>query len=85
MRFTHPTPPYPLAVRKQHKGGAGIFILHMNTETGLVKSVTTKQSTGIPLLDKSCKETFLKWRFPAHQVARTIVMPIAFNMSEAAK
>jgi TonB family protein len=75
-----PTPRYPLSVRKQHKEGAGIFVLHMDKETGLVKSVTTKQTTGVALLDKSCKATFLRWRFPAHKVPREIIMPIAFNM-----
>jgi TonB family protein len=74
-----PTPTYPLSVRNQHKGGAGVFVLHMDKDTGLVKSVTIKQTTGVLQLDKSCKETFLRWRFPAHKVPREIIVPIAFS------
>ena len=75
-----PRPEYPESVRKQHKGGAGVFVLHVDTKTGLVSSVGTRQSTGVPLLDKSCKAAFARWRFKPHVVTPTVVIPIRFSV-----
>src|SRR5438270_9680202 len=77
-----PKPDYPESLRKQHRGGAGVFVLHVNIETGLVSSVEAKQSTGIPLLDASCKSAFMRWRFKPHIVAPRVVIPISFNSSQ---
>jgi TonB family protein len=74
-----PKPEYPESLRKQHKGGAGLFVLHVDTETGLVSSVTVRQSTGLPLLDDTCKKSLLRWRFKPHVVAPSVVIPIRFT------
>jgi TonB family protein len=77
-----PKPDYPESLRKRHLGGAGVFVLHVNTETGLVSSIEAKQSTGIPLLDASCKSAFMRWRFKPHIVAPRVVIPVSFNSSQ---
>ncbi len=77
-----PKPEYPDSLRSRHVGGAGVFVLHVNTETGLVSSVEAKQSTGVPLLDASCKSAFMRWRFKPHVVAPRVVIPISFNSSQ---
>ena len=76
-----PKPDYPELLRKQHRGGAGVFVLHVNTETGLVSSVEASKSTGIPLLDASCKAAFMRWRFKPHIVAPKVIIPVSFNSS----
>ena len=78
-----PKPIYPESLRKQHKGGAGVFVLHVNPSTGVVSSVTVKQSTGVPLLDRTCKETFVRWRFKPGRAAPTVLMPITFTAQGA--
>lgn len=77
-----PKPEYPDSLRSRHVGGAGVFVLHVNTETGLVSSVEAKQSTGVRLLDASCKNAFMRWRFKPHVVAPRVVIPISFNSSQ---
>jgi TonB family protein len=74
-----PKPEYPESLRKQHKGGAGVFVLHVDTETGIVSSVSVRQSTGIPLLDDTCKKSFLRWRFKPQVVAPSAVIPVRFT------
>lgn len=78
-----PRPEYPESVRKQHKGGAGIFVLHVDVDTGIVSSVSVKQSTGVALLDRTCKVTFSRWRFKPHRVAPKVVIPITFTTTGA--
>ena len=75
-----PKPDYPESLRKQHRGGAGVFVLHVNTKTGLVSLVETQQSTGIPLLDTGCKTAFMRWRFKPDVVAPKVIIPVRFNL-----
>jgi TonB family protein len=79
-----PKPDYPESIRKQHKGGAGAFELHVDIETGLVSSVSTRQSTGVSLLDRTCKAAFLRWRFKPHIVNR-VRIPVSFTQTGTAQ
>jgi TonB family protein len=79
----YPRPEYPEAVRKQHKGGAGVFALHVDIDTGLVTSVSVERSTGVELLDRSCKKTFRQWRFKPHETPAKVRIPITFTQTGA--
>jgi len=78
LALNAPRPVYPISLKKQHKGDAGVFVLHVNSDSGLVSSVDVQKSTGEPLLDRSCIETFQKWRFKPHSIAPKVIIPIAF-------
>lgn len=58
-----PAPGYPYIARKNHWEGAGIFVMHINPETGVVRSVTIEKSTGHVLLDRAAIEGFSKWKY----------------------
>ena len=74
-----PRPEYPLSVRKQHKGGAGVFILNLDSNTGDVTSVKVQKSTGVKELDESVIQTFSQWRFKQHLNFTKVNVPIAFT------
>src|SRR5439155_19392667 len=44
-------PPYPVEARRQGQTGSGVYILHIDSKTGDVTSVTIQKSTGHKLLD----------------------------------
>jgi len=75
-----PRPDYPESVRKQHKGGAGVFVLHVDSDTGVVSSVSIQKSTGVAELDDSTVDCFRRWRFKPHSVPKKVIIPIAFKM-----
>ena len=58
----HPAP--DAAKLRQSRGmkGSGVFLLHIDSATGTVKSVDVEKSTGTPLLDEIAVETLQKWR-----------------------
>jgi TonB family protein len=74
-----PKPDYPDSLRRKHIGGRGVFVAHVDTSTGLVSSVSVRQSTGVPELDHICKDTFMRWRFIPHVVQPNVVIPIRFS------
>ena len=43
--------------------GSGVFILHLDTRTGKVISVSVAKSTGYTVLDRSAVASLKKWRF----------------------
>jgi TonB family protein len=57
-------PPPDLAKLRQHQGvkGSGVFILHVDSKSGAVKSVNVQKSTGVAFLDQIAIETLQKWR-----------------------
>jgi hypothetical protein len=42
-----PKPYFPPRARKEYKTGAGIFLLNVNPETGLVASIKIEKTTGL--------------------------------------
>jgi TonB family protein len=75
-----PRPEYPLSVRKQHKSGAGVFVLNLDSNTGNVTSVKVQKSTGVKELDESVVKTFSQWRFKPHLNFTKVNIPIAFTL-----
>src|SRR4051812_13554380 len=78
LALNAPRPVYPASLRKRHVGGAGVFVLHVDLATGVVSSVSVQMSTGVSLLDRTCIDTFQKWRFRPHAVSK-VTIPIAFT------
>ena len=58
-----PRPDYPRAARLDRVAGRGIFRLHTQIRTGLVKSVEVDRSTGSRILDGSALKALRQWRF----------------------
>jgi len=80
-----PKPDYPDSLRRKHIGGAGVFVAHVDTNTGIVSSVSIRKSTGVPALDEICKNTFMRWRFIPHVVEPKVVIPIRFDPSSSSQ
>jgi TonB family protein len=77
-----PKPEYPDAARKQRLTGGGVFVLHVDLFTGIVKSVRTEKSTGHLLLDQCAMAAFEKWRFKPDTIRTTMVkIPITFTQT----
>ena len=74
-----PKPDYPDSLKRKHLGGAGVFVAHVDTNTGTVSSVSIRTGTGVPALDEICKDTFMRWRFVPHVVQPNVVIPIRFT------
>jgi len=53
---------YPLAARKQHLTGAGVFVCNLHAD-GTVGSVDVLRSTGHQMLDQAAIAAFRRWRF----------------------
>jgi TonB family protein len=49
--------------RKQRLTGDGLFILHIQIRTGLVKDVAVERSTGSSILDAAAISTLKQWRY----------------------
>jgi TonB family protein len=77
-----PKPDYPEVARKQHLTGAGIFVLHVDPFSGIVKSVVTEKSTGHTLLDHCATAALQKWRFKPNTFNSTMArIPITFTQT----
>ena len=77
-----PKPEYPEAARKQHLTGAGVFVLHVDPFSGVVKSVVTEKSIGHALLDHCATAAFQKWQFKPNTFNSTMArIPVTFTMS----
>ena len=76
-----PKPYFPYRARKEYKTGAGVFLLNINPETGLVDSIKIEQTTGLWSFDVSCLKTFIKWRFKPHTFAKVHV-PVRFVFAD---
>jgi TonB family protein len=72
-------PPYPIEARRQRLTGSGVYILHIDSKTGHVTSVTIQKSTGHKLLDDAVLETCVHWRFKPHLVT-DVRFPITFSI-----
>lgn len=82
----NPSPVYPESARKAGMEG----VVHLDvavTAQGEVDSITIRQSSGYPLLDKSAVDRVSTWRFrPAemggYPIASHIVVPIRFRLKD---
>ena len=74
-----PKPNYPESLKKRGIGGRGEFVMHVDTNTGVVTSVDVVKSTGVRALDDSCIHAFQDWRFKRNQAARIIRCPVRFD------
>jgi periplasmic protein TonB len=82
LALSSPRPDYPDALRAQHKGGTGMFLLHVDIDTGLVTSVDVRKSTGVPQLDEKSLAAFRRWKFKPHSVPKAgVKIPITFDPS----
>ena len=75
----HPTPKYPLAARREHLTGAGLFFLEIDTISGAVTHVNVSKSTGHTILDEAAVSALRQWRFAPHSAVEVSV-PITFSM-----
>ena len=76
-----PKPYFPTRARKDYKTGAGVFLLNINSETGLVASIKIEKTTGLWSFDVSCLKTFIKWRFKPRMVAK-VRIPVYFVFAD---
>ena len=76
-----PKPYFPNRARKEYKTGAGVFLLNINAETGLVSSIKIERTTGLWSFDVSCLKTFIRWRFKPHTLAKVRV-PVRFVFAD---
>ncbi len=72
-------PDYPREARARHETGSGVFILHVDSKTGEVTSITVQKSTGYKLLDTAVLTSCVHWHFKPHTVTEVRV-PMTFSM-----
>src|SRR5207253_11130702 len=72
-------PKYPLAARREHLTGAGLFFLEIDTISGAVTHVTVSKSTGHTILDEAAISALQRWRFAPHSAVEVSV-PITFSL-----
>ena len=75
-----PRPQYPYAARRQGQIGAGLAILDVDPNTGVVKKAEMATSTGYELLDNATLNAFRRWRFQPGTVSK-VRIPIRFTMA----
>src|SRR4051794_17933483 len=81
-----PRPAYPYEARKKHLEGRGLFVMHIDPDTGAVSSVTVAKSTGHAILDQAAVDGLSKWKFRVPLLCKPdLKCPIAYTMSKAAK
>ena len=71
-----PRPEYPLAARKNHWTGAGVFACNLRSD-GTVASVDVLRSTGYQILDQAAIAAFRQWRFQPGDM-KLVKIPIDF-------
>jgi len=76
------TPPeYSYADRAAWREGGGVFHVTVDAQTGLVRHVTVKQSTGHTSLDSSAIGALRQWRFKPGSW-RQLDIPVNFKMAK---
>jgi TonB family protein len=74
-----PRPQYPYEARARRQVGAGVAIVMVDPNTGLVTNAEMAKSTGYQLLDKAALNAFRQWQFKPGRVAM-VKIPITFTM-----
>src|SRR5947208_15245553 len=76
-----PKPYYPSRARREYKTGAGVFLLSVDQETGLVASIKIEKTTGLWSLDVSSLRALIRWRSRPH--TRTYIrVPVRFGIAQ---
>ena len=73
-------PDYPREARARHETGTGVYVLHIDRQTGVVKSITVEKSTGHKLLDAAALKALIYLQFKPHTV-EDVWFPMTFSMS----
>jgi len=74
-----PRPQYPYEARARRQTGAGVAIVMVDPNTGLVTNAEMATSTGYQLLDSAALNAFRRWQFKPGTVAM-VRIPIRFTM-----
>ena len=74
-----PKPDYPIWARRGYKTGAGVFLLNIDDQKGVVTSIRIEKTTGLRSLDVSCLKALIRWRFRPHTLTKVRV-PVRFVM-----
>ena len=74
-----PRPEYPLAARKRHWTGAGVFACNIRSN-GTVASVDVLRSTGHQMLDQAAITALRQWRFQPGDM-KLVKVPLSFWMN----
>ena len=74
-----PRPDYPLASRRLHHTGSGLYLLRVGSN-GTVETVEVLKSTGHPDLDRAAIEAYSRWRFKPGLVKK-VKIPMTFSMT----
>lgn len=75
-----PQPLYPSLRNGKKPEGSGIFLVHIDPKTGVVRSVSVEKSTGFAILDKAAIDAYRRWKFrPGNSKAK---IPITFTGHE---
>jgi TonB family protein len=72
-------PDYPREARARRETGGGVFILHIDSNTGAVASITVQKSTGYRLLDAAALTSCIHWRFKPHTITE-VRLPMTFSL-----
>lgn len=83
VTITTPFPEYPPSLKERGFGGSGVFHQHIDTETGLVTSVTVKQSTGSAALDRYALAALRQWKYRTSAKFSTVAVPVTFVASRS--
>lgn len=83
--LANPEPGYPAVSRQRREEGRVVLLAELSA-AGAVVSLTVKQSSGHPRLDRAALEAVRRWRFaPARigerPVASTLEVPIVFKLT----
>jgi TonB family protein len=73
-----PSPQYPYEARARGQIGAGVAIVTVDPNTGLVQKAEMAKSTGYELLDNAALNAFRRWQFKPRTVAK-VRIPIRFT------
>jgi TonB family protein len=74
-----PRPQYPYEARARRQTGAGVAIVMVDPNTGLVTNAEMATSTGYQLLDSAALNAFRRWQFKPGTVAMVRIL-IRFTM-----
>ena len=72
-------PEYPAEAQAQRLTGSGVFVLHVDCRSGLVRSVEVQTSTGHKILDDASITVFRNLRFKPDGASR-VKIPVTFTM-----
>ena len=73
-------PEYPAEALKRRWTGAGMAIVDVDVETGLVIGVYMRKSTGHAMLDQAAIAAFGCWRFKPRTTEKQVEIPVSFTL-----